>query len=62
MARAYVEGRSLKEAGALHGFSALACRTALQKLGVLRRTRSQAQRVSRLRGRPALATDGQGDE
>jgi hypothetical protein len=47
MVRAYQEGRSLQAAAGLHGFSALACRTALQKFGVPRRTRSAAQRARR---------------
>jgi hypothetical protein len=45
MVRAYLAGKTLREAGALHGFSALACRTALLKFGVARRTRSAAQRI-----------------
>jgi hypothetical protein len=47
MVRAYLEGKSLHEAAAEFGFSALACRTALQKMGVARRTRSAAQRARR---------------
>jgi hypothetical protein len=44
MVRNYLAGLSLVRAAARHGFSALACRTALQKFGVPRRTRSAAQR------------------
>jgi hypothetical protein len=47
MAWAYPAGRTLREAGALFGFSALACRTALLRNGVARRTRPKAQRIGR---------------
>jgi hypothetical protein len=51
MARAYLAGRTLREAGALYGFSAPACRTALLKHGVARRTRSEAQKRLRVADR-----------
>ncbi len=58
MVRAYLAGKTLREAGALYGFSALACRTALLKLGVARRTRSAAQRVQRVSALPPDEASG----